>query len=283
MIELPDIQNTKPIIERHIRKVGVKNIDVPLMIENQLGGFNEVVAQVSMFGSLSKYIKGVSMSRFIETLKPYLRRPLKFFLIEKILKDLKKTLEVDDAYISFKFKLPILKNSPISKISFPIYHQCKFQGQIVNGNYRFFQGVVVQYASYCPCSAELCKDLSEKDSSGFPHNQRSFCYALIEALGEEYVWLEDIIEAIEKATKNSVYAVLKRSDEQEIARIASQNPMFVEDSVRAISEELDKNKKIYDWYLMVEHEESIHPSNAVAINYKGIEGGFDDKLYLWDF
>jgi hypothetical protein len=31
---------------------------------------------------------------------------------------------------------------------------------------------------------------------------------------------------------------------------------------------------------MVDHEESIHHSNAVAIDYKGVDGGFDDRLYL---
>lgn len=282
-MSLPDIQLTKPMIIRDIKKVGVRNIDVPLMIENKSGGFNSVVAQVSMFGSLEADIKGVSMSRFIQTLIPYLRNPLKFFLVRNILEDLIKNVEVKDAYITFKFKLPIVKTSPISKLQFPVYYKCKFQGQIVDGKFRFFQSVIVQYASYCPCSAELCKDLSEKDSGGFPHNQRSFCYALIETLDEEHVWLEDIIESVENVTKNGVYAILKRTDEQEVARVAGENPMFVEDSIRAISDALDNNGMIHDWYVMVDHEESIHPSNAVAINFKGIVNGFDDKLYLWDF
>ena len=56
--------------------------------------------------------------------------------------------------------------------------------------------------------------------------------------------------------------------------------MFVEDAIRAISHELNKRDDIYDWIVMCTHEESIHTSEAIAMNYKGVENGFDGKYFL---
>ena len=37
---------------------------------------------------------------------------------------------------------------------------------------------------------------------------------------------------------------------------------------------------VYDWIIKVIHEESIHTSEAIAVNYKGIDGGFDYRYFL---
>ena len=141
----------------------------------------------------------------------------------------------------------------------------------------FYQGVTIQYASYCPCSAELCGAL---DEIGFPHNQRSFADILVEIVDPHYVWLEDINETVESQIKTLPYPVIKRVDEQEIARIAAQNPMFVEDAIRKISDSLDRREDIYDWIVKCSHEESIHTSEAIAINWKGRFGGFDGRRFI---
>jgi GTP cyclohydrolase I len=94
------------------------------------------------------------------------------------------------------------------------------------------------------------------------------------------LWLEEIIEMVESVIKTIPYPIVKRIDEQEIAKIASQNPIFVEDAIRLISDKLNNCDKIYDWIIKCVHEESIHTSEAIAINWKGIEGGFDGRYYL---
>ena len=95
-----------------------------------------------------------------------------------------------------------------------------------------------------------------------------------------YVWLEDVIETVEGAIKTLPYPIIKRVDEQEIARIAAEHPIFVEDAIRQISEALDKREDIYDWIVKCTHEESIHPSEAIAINWKGTDNGFNGQFYL---
>jgi len=188
--------------------------------------------------------------------------------------------------------MPITRQSVVSDNQFPIYYKCRFEGQIYDiqmtkpdgkkerqWHFRFFQGAKIQYASYCPCSAELCSVL---DSRGFPHNQRSFADVMVEvdAYSSKYVWLEDIIESVENVIPTLPYPIIKRVDEQEIARIAGENPMFVEDAIRSISNSLMNLDGIVDWIVKCRHEESIHTSEAIAVNWKGVHGGFDERRYL---
>ena len=290
---LPDIQCSMPNIQIPIMQVGVENVEVPFTLESKYGGFHQLIANVSMRTNLDKKTKGISMSRLLLTLKPYLALPLKHKLIRQILEDLCKNLETNEAYMKFEFRMPINRKSILSNNQFPIYYKCKFEGQLtteatrINEAYstpthlfRFFQGVTIQYASYCPCSAELCGDLTCHDLNGYPHNQRSFAEIVVEVTDNHYVWLEDIIETVENKLVTLPYPVIKRIDEQEIARIAAENPMFVEDAIRKISQALNRREEIYDWIVKCTHEESIHTSEAIAINWKGIPNGFDGRRYL---
>ena len=290
---LPDVQCSIPDIQIPIMQVGVENVEVPFRLESKYGGFHQLIANVSMRTSLDEKTKGISMSRLLLTLKPYLDLPLKHKLIEQILKDLCKNLETNRAYMKFEFRMPINRKSILSDNQFPIYYKCKFEGQLNHREdfsdlsdgtkydfFRFFQGVTIQYASYCPCSAELCDHLVEHELNGYPHNQRSFAEIVVEVTDNHYVWLEDIIEAVEAELITLPYPVIKRVDEQEIARVAANNPMFVEDAIRKISKTLDSRDEIYDWIVKCIHEESIHTSEAIAINWKGMTAGFDGRRYL---
>jgi len=289
---LPDIQCSEPNIHIPIMQVGVENVEVPFKLESKYGGFHEMTANVSIKTSLDKDTKGISMSRLLLTLKPYLDLPLKSKLIEQILKEILVNIGTDEAYMKFEFRMPIIRKSIKTDNSFPIYYKCKFEGQIYHATitevgkvtrkeqyFRFLQGVTIQYASYCPCSAELCSVL---DTKGFPHNQRSFANIMVETntYDNKYIWLEDIIEAVENVIPTLPYPIIKRIDEQEIARVAGKNPMFVEDAIRAISNAINNIDGVVDWIVKCSHEESIHTSEAIAINWKGEFGGFDGRRFL---
>lgn len=286
MDNLPDVQNLSPNIQLPIRQVGVEGIKVPFMLESRAGGFHETIAKVSMRTDLAPELKGISMSRLHITLNRHLSKPLKRFLIKEILQELISTQDANDGYMCFQFQIPMIRKSPITDHThFPIYYACKFEGQLTqckskNPTFRFFQGAKIQYASYCPCSAELSKHLREHGSDGFPHAQRSYADVMTEIRTPYYVWLEDVIETVEGAIKTLPYPIIKRVDEQEIARIAAEHPIFVEDAIRQISEALDKREDIYDWIVKCTHEESIHPSEAIAINWKGTDNGFNGQFYL---
>lgn len=279
---LPDVQSTEPNIPIPIKQVGVENLDVPFLLYSK---YNNQVFQIITNTSVKCYLdsdkKGISMSRCIRTLKQYINKQLNQNTIKKILYDFRDILESDDIFMKHKFKFPIFRKSISSDNIFPVYYDAMFEGKLVDNNFHFYQGIKIQYASYCPCSAELTNDLKCRGLSGFPHNQRSFANIVIKTSEDTGIlFLEDINELVENVIKTLPYAIIKREDEQAIAEIASRNPLFVEDAIRLISNELDNTKEILDWYVKCVHEESIHTSEACAINYKGIDNGLNDSVDL---
>lgn len=284
--ELPDIQHSaKPKHQLYINKVGVENVKVPIILESKYQGTHELIATVEMTTDLKPDMKGISMSMLLRTLINYLSNPLKHEVIMSILDEFTSAVETNSKHSMLKldFELPIIKQAPISKLQFPQYYKCSFVGKLDDGLFRFFQKVRVQYQSYCPCSASLCGDLKSKGSNGFPHAQRSFCDLLVEVKPDHVVWLEELIQLVETAVHNEVYPILRRMDEQEVARIAAENPMFVEDAIREIVHLLNGKfgrEMIYDWIVKCSHEESLHMNEAIAKCWKGIPNGFDGRYFL---
>ena len=119
---LPDMQCSQPDIPIPIKRVGVENVEVPFKLESKYGGFHQMVANVSMGTNLDENNKGISMSRLIRTLKPYLDLPLKSKLIEEIIKEMLESVGGSEAFIKFDFRLPRVRESVMSKNRFPIYY-----------------------------------------------------------------------------------------------------------------------------------------------------------------
>lgn len=283
MDSLPDIQHSmKPEFPLYINQVGVENVKVPIILDSLYGGKHELIANVEMTTDLKENIKGISMSMLLRTLIKYLEKPLKHDIIKQILEEFKTAVETnsDHSLIKIDFELPIYQKAPKSNLVFPQYYKCGFTGKLDHDEFRFFQKVRVQYQSYCPCSASLCGDLAANGINGFPHAQRSFCDLLVEVKPENVIWLETLIDIIESAVKNKVYPILRRIDEQEVAKTAAENPMFVEDAIRSITNSLNNIGTIHDWIVKCSHEESLHTNEAIAISWKGIPNGFRGTYYI---
>ena len=277
-MDLPDIQETQPEIRTPIQRVGVGNVELPflLMLRDGSSSYIQVNAMTEMVCYLDLSTRGISMSRFTRILQPYLSKPLKRVTMERILNDFMVSHRTHTASIKFSFKIPVIKESPISDNAFPQYYQCSFKSVFSNSQFKFYESVRVQYSAYCPCSAALSHD----GKFGYPHNQRAFADVLVRTKPRAYVWLEDVIDLIESSIKTIPYPIVKRSDEKWIAGTAKSNPQFVEDAIRKISFKLDKTRDVIDWFVKCTHEESIHTSDAIAINWKGVENGFDETTYI---
>jgi GTP cyclohydrolase I len=274
-MDLPDIHDTAPKVPIKIKCVGVDNVKLPFRLEMRDGSPIQIVGDVEMLCSLDETRRGISMSRFLRTLQPHLMRPIKRTVLIEILYGFLNKLETEEASIKFKFLMPLQTDSPISNNSFPQYYNCAFKGDYKNGIYNFYESVRVQYSAYCPCSAALCKI-----NKGYPHNQRAFADVIVKTFDGTRVWLEDIIDMVVTAVDTIPYPIVQRPDEAFIAEMARMYPQFVEDSVRSISMQLEHYVKIADWFVKCTHEESIHTSNAIAINWKGVEGGFNENTYI---
>jgi GTP cyclohydrolase I len=122
--------------------------------------------------------------------------------------------------------------------------------------------VVVPVASLCPCS----KKISERGA----HNQRS--HVTIAARVNDFVWIEELIDAAESNASASLYGLLKRPDEKFVTEQAYDNPKFVEDMVRDVAAHLNRDKRIAGYIVESENFESIHNHSAYAMIRKPGQG-----------
>ena len=104
-----DVQNQIDKRNIDIQKVGVKDVEIPLVIQRKLHGGNadsqRVYAKAKMSVSLNREFKGTHMSRFIEILNDYRKQNLVGVDIKKMLYDIRERLDSKNAYIKFDFKL----------------------------------------------------------------------------------------------------------------------------------------------------------------------------------
>src|SRR5258706_464589 len=95
------------------------------------------------------------------------------------------------------------------------------------------------------------------------HNQRS--HVTITARTNGFVWIEELVDYAEEHASSELYGLLKRPDEKFVTERAYDNPKFVEDMVRDIAAELNRDKRI-EWYRVEsENFESIHNHSAYAL------------------
>ena len=86
--------------------------------------------------------------------------------------------------------------------------------------------------------------------------------------------LIDLIGRVEYALGTPVQTAVKREDEQAFALANGGNLMFCEDAARRIQKALDADLRLSDFHIRVEHQESLHPHDAVAYASKGVAGGY---------
>jgi GTP cyclohydrolase I len=143
--------------------------------------------------------------------------------------------------------------------------------------YKFYLTVEYVYSSTCPCSFELAHNATERrKAAANAHSQRSRMRTTIEFDPENIVWIEDLVELHRQQIPTEVQVVVKRRDEQAFAELNGSNLLFSEDAIRLMHAALDKwfdEGRIKDFRIITDHEESLHPWNAIALTSKGIPGG----------
>ena len=86
--------------------------------------------------------------------------------------------------------------------------------------------------------------------------------------------ITDLINSVEAALKTPVQAAVKREDEQEFALLNGKNLMFVEDAGRRLKDALSGDNRLSDFWVRIEHHESLHAHDAVGVFTKGEGGGY---------
>lgn len=258
---MKDVQNQRDTRGVEIQKVGIKGLEMPLVIQRKDDTDKVIYANVTAGVSLPAHYRGTHMSRFVEVLNEWRGRKTLGKDIKGCVEAIIKKLDAKSGYLKFEFKYFIDKLSPVTGISAPMCYNCTFEGVLENygeedEDYKFYLGVNVPVTTLCPCS----KEISEYGA----HNQRANVSVKITYPEDEHIWIEDLVSDIEKCASSELYPLLKREDEKFVTENAYNNPKFVEDVLRDVVLLLRKNSIIDSFEVECESMESIHNHSAWA-------------------
>jgi GTP cyclohydrolase I len=289
--------------------VGMSGIALPLVIKDVNEPEQRIDAKVQTYVNLNNpQVKGIHMSRLYLLLMQYAENEtvtvtgLREFL-SHLLDSHHDISDCANLNIDFDYliKKPALKSQFSGWKDYPV----SVNGFLENEKVVIELSVKVPYSSTCPCSAALARQLiqeqfsqdfngradisvneveswlrSEKGTFATPHSQRSTAHVVVR-LDEtvEQFPISEIINVVEDALQTPVQTAVKREDEQEFARLNGHNLMFVEDAARRVKNALNQQASYLDFWLRVEHFESLHAHDAVSITTKGVEGGFQPHLH----
>ena len=251
---IEDVQNAEDKRHLDIDQVGIKSLKHPITVKDRSGGSQHTVANFNMYVHLPHNFKGTHMSRFVEILNEN-QKAISVESFERILREMLVRLESKACDLEMTFPYFMNKSAPISGVKSLLDYEVSFIGQIINDKFINTTKVIVPVTSLCPCSKKI--------SDYGAHNQRSHVTVTVQT--NDFVWIEDIIETIEKQASSELYGLLKRPDEKYVTEKAYDNPKFVEDMVRDIANELKKSKKIDNFIVESENFESIHNHSAYAL------------------
>src|ERR1041385_5983297 len=259
---IPDVQNAPDARKLAIDQVGVKAIRHPIRVMERGGGVQHTIASFNMYVSLPHHFKGTHMSRFVEILSAQ-ERELTVDSFKGMLREMTGRLEAEAGRIEMSFPYFIEKQAPVSGVKSLMDYEVTFIGEIKDGKQCFAMKVLVPVTSLCPCS----KKISERGA----HNQRS--HVTVTAHTSDFVWIEEIVDLIEKQASSELYGLLKRPDEKYVTERAYDNPKFVEDMVRDVAAILNLDERITRYVVESENFESIHNHSAYALIEKDKQAG----------
>jgi len=284
--------------------VGMSDIEIPVILTQGDEAPIRVSAKVQAYVNLiDPNAKGIHMSRLYLSLNEIMGdQPLTHTSLKQVVEAFAESHHdlSSKAFVEFSFeylqKSPSLKSGLVGWKGYPVV----ITGSLDEGKLHQQLQVKVPYSSTCPCSAALARQLIQQkfladftDQESFstdqihdwlgteeailatPHSQRSYAdvKVKIEADCDEFP-ISQLIAQIEGTLKTAVQAVVKREDEQEFALLNGQNLMFCEDASRRIKSTLDIENGYADYWVRVDHVESLHPHNAVSIVTKGVNDGY---------
>ncbi len=302
---MPDVaSSSKAQVTGTLDWVGMSNIEMPMNIKADDGQVRQISTRVEAFVNLAEpQAKGIHMSRLYLALdKLSLEQELTLQSLKGLLDSFVTSHEAlsDRAQVTLAFdyhlRRPALLSGNHGWRNYPVV----LTGRLDKGQLDLELKVNVAYSSTCPCSAALARQLIQEafehqfhgqeqlevdavhqwlgTTAGIvatPHSQRSIAEVKMKLADDlEALPILALVEAIESALKTPVQAAVKREDEQEFARLNGQNLMFVEDAARRLKHALNQGKGYTDFWLRVNHLESLHAHDAVAVDTKGVEGGY---------
>ncbi len=296
----PDIaSHTEPLVSGRLNWVGMERIACPLKLRLKDGTEVLTPGEIDVGVSLDDpSSRGIHMSRMFRLVQDRLSEvPVTSSVLKTLLQEVipaQGGLSLS-GQIKVRYQMPLKTHALASGEpgwrQYPIWLEAM---QNPNST-KAMMGFEILYSSTCPCSAALAQQLlSQKFGEEFSrrnsvsphevqmwllesgpvataHAQRSLAEVQVEMKdAANCPDIADLILTLEKALGTPVQATVKRVDEQQFARLNAENLMFCEDAARRLKEALDADLRISDFMVRVEHQESLHAHDAVAVARKDL-------------
>ena len=298
MDNLPDVQSQIPQYTISIDKVGIINLRkrIKILHGNKAYEFSPIF---TAFVKLPKEQRGIHMSRSSETIEEVIDELSykSYSSLESVCKIMSETLLEKHNYspqseVSSKGILVVdvlQEGFGKRQRAYEVFSKSISQRTAEGIKSRLFLGASAEGMSTCPCAQELLQsyatdiilerkedfklepDQIEKLLTVIPiasHSQRSKGTLCVELSREREVDILTLTEMIESCMSGVVHDVLKRPDEGKLVRLAHLNPLFVEDSLRLMAQQVvERLQYLSDdssIFLRVESMESVHVFNACA-------------------
>lgn len=256
-------QDSKPNYEVYLTNVGVKNLKTFIKI-NQDGSKYRFIADVEVVVDLPPNLKGVHMSRLVESVTEILAdetlNEAQGFdeLTERILKTLKERFTYKMSFIRFKFDYAYEVMTPVSKRRSVEVYPVEYY---TFSNSEILHTLTVKASGNTACPHALAVAEGERT-----HVQRAIASVSITGHKGDIPDIRDVIEIVEGSFSSPTFSVLKTVDEAWVVKRMFENPLFVEDVCRNLLAKTDKkfSKTKINIKAEVISEESIHKHDVVA-------------------
>jgi GTP cyclohydrolase I len=233
---------------------------------------------------LKEHLKGTHMSRLAQVIQEVtLNRKINNETLHSIADELLTKVDTDTVYLKVRFDYPLKQqslksvNKETGEPNFGwMYYPCTIElKKNLAGEAKAFFTIEFQYSSTCPCSYMMSESWrAQTGHPATPHAQRSTMETTVELDLTSDFHIEDLIHHHREAITTEVLgSIVKREDELSFAILNAEQPMFVEDAVRYMYDQLNKDARLLDFRVVSSHHESLHDHDATAIVCKDVLNG----------
>jgi GTP cyclohydrolase IB len=279
--------------------VGMEDIELPVCFDSGDGIAQCVPASIGAFVNLIRPDqRGIHMSRLYLLLSQHLgEKTIDAASLQSLLHAfLQSHRDLSDrARIRIRFEQLVRRRALRSDHHGWRAYPVTIEAHLASDGFQWELGTEVVYSSTCPASAALSRQLiqeqfrrdfhatgsldhasvlawlgGEQGIVATPHAQRSVARLRVRFVDGAPLNLVALLDHVEQSLGTPVQTVVKREDEQAFALANGSNLMFCEDAARRIQSALEDDAHIAGFHIRVEHQESLHPHNAVAETSRGM-------------
>lgn len=265
-MEYAQTQDELPQHQVYLTNVGIKNLKTFVKVARDDNHYR-FIADVELVVDLDSHLKGVHMSRLVESATEILTdeandEATSFEdLNERVLKMLKSKFPFKNGHIIMKFEFAHEVMTPVSKRRSIEVYPVEIH-TISNGEEKNIHHLTVKASGNTACPHALAVAEGKRT-----HVQRAISSLTLSGNSDKLPLIEEMIEVLEGSFSSPTFSVLKTPDEAWVVEKMFENPLFVEDVCRTLLGKADErfnNEKLINISAEVVSEESIHKHDVIA-------------------